>query len=166
MATLAVSLVCWRLARRQSRPFEQVADAAQRLAQGNAAERLPTSDVHELSRLSESLNQMAQELEDRGHTIGRQGHELEAVLASMVEGVLAVDTDERVISINRAAAELVGGNVAELTGRSLQEVIRNADLRRLARASAGQRRVGRRRHRASRRTGPHSCKSAARRCAT
>jgi two-component system phosphate regulon sensor histidine kinase PhoR len=132
IATLAVSLVGWRLARRQSRPFEEVAEAAQRLAQGNEAERLPTSDVQELARLSESLNQLAQELEDRGHTIGRQGHELEAVLASMIEGVLAVDSDERVISINRAAARLVGGNVAELTGRSLQEVIRNADLRRLA----------------------------------
>jgi two-component system phosphate regulon sensor histidine kinase PhoR len=132
VATLAVSLVGWRLARRQSRPFEEVADAAQRLAQGNETERLPTSDVQELARLSDSLNQLAQELEDRGHTIGRQGHELEAVLASMIEGVLAVDSEERVISINRAAARLVGGNVAELTGRSLQEVIRNADLRRLA----------------------------------
>ena len=131
-ATLAVSLVGWRLARRQSRPFEAVADAAQRLAQGNEAERLPTSDVQELARLSESLNQLARELEDRGHTIGRQGHELEAVLASMIEGVLAVDSEERVISINRAAARLIGGNVADLTGRSLQEVIRNADLRRLA----------------------------------
>jgi len=132
VATLAVSLVGWRMARRQSRPFEEVADAAQRLAQGNETERLPTSDVQELARLSESLNQLAQELEDRGHTIGQQGHELEAVLASMIEGVLAVDSDERVISINRAAARLVGGNVAELTGRNLQEVIRNADLRRLA----------------------------------
>jgi two-component system phosphate regulon sensor histidine kinase PhoR len=132
IATLAVSLVGWRLARRQSRPFEEVAEAAQRLAQGNEAERLPTSDVQELARLSESLNQLAQELEDRGHTIGRQGHELEAVLASMIEGVLAVDSEERVISINRAAARLVGGNVPELVGRSLQEVIRNADLRRLA----------------------------------
>ncbi len=131
LATLAVTVACWALARRQSRPFEQVADAAQRLAQGKA-ERVPHSDVHELAQLSDSLNQLAQELEDRGHTIGRQGHELEAVLASMVEGVLAVDSEQRVISINRAAARLVGANVADLTGRNLQEVIRNSDLRRLA----------------------------------
>jgi two-component system phosphate regulon sensor histidine kinase PhoR len=132
VATVAATLVSWRLARRQSRPFEQVAEAAQRLAQGNETERLPKSDVQELARLSESLNHLAQELEDRGHTIGRQGHELETVLASMVEGVLAVDCEERVISINRAAARLIGGQVAELTGRTLQEVIRNAELRRLA----------------------------------
>jgi two-component system phosphate regulon sensor histidine kinase PhoR len=132
VATLAATLVSWRLARRQSRPFEQVAEAAQRLAQGNETERLPKSDVQELARLSESLNHLAQELENRGHTIGRQGHELEAVLASMIEGVLAVDCEERVISINRAAAQLIGGQVGDVVGRSLQEVIRNADLRRLA----------------------------------
>jgi two-component system phosphate regulon sensor histidine kinase PhoR len=138
VAAAGATLVSWRLARRQSRPFEEVAEAAQRLAQGNEAERLPRSDVQELARLSESLNQLAQELEDRGHTIGRQGHELEAVLASTVEGVLAVDSEERVISINRAAARLIGGQVSEVIGRSLQEVVRNADLRRLsAQAVAG-----------------------------
>jgi two-component system phosphate regulon sensor histidine kinase PhoR len=132
VATIAATLVSWRLARLQSRPFEEVAEAAQRLAQGNETERLPKSDVQELARLSESLNHLAEELEERGHTIGRQEHELEAVLASMVEGVLAVDSDERVISINRAAAGLIGGAVSELRGRSLQEVVRNAELRRLA----------------------------------
>jgi two-component system phosphate regulon sensor histidine kinase PhoR len=132
VATLTATLVSWRLARRQSRPFEQVAEAAQRLAQGNETERLPKSDVHELARLSESLNRLAQELEDRGYTIGRQGHEIEAVMASMVEGVLAVDWEERVISINHAAAELIHGQVSDVVGRSLQEVIRNAELRRLA----------------------------------
>jgi two-component system, OmpR family, phosphate regulon sensor histidine kinase PhoR len=131
LATLAVSLACWSMARRQSRPFEQVADAAQRLAQGKGADRLPHSDVQELARLSNSLNQLAQQLEDRGHTIGRQGHELEAILASMIEGVLAVDSEQRVISVNRAAARLVGAEVVDLAGRSLQEVIRNTDLRRL-----------------------------------
>ena len=79
-----------------------------------------------------SLNQMALQLEERTHTIGRKGHEQEAILASMVEGVLAVDSDERVISINRAAAELIGVSAAAALGRNLQEVIRNADLREFA----------------------------------
>ncbi len=48
----------------------------------------------------------------------------------MVEGVLAVDTEERVISLNAAAAALLGTNPDNAKGRGLQEVIRNADLRR------------------------------------
>ncbi len=129
---LAAIGLSWMLARRQACPVEQVSAAAERIARGDVELTLPKSDIHELSRLSDSLKHMANQLEERRHTIGRKGHEQEAVLASMVEGVLAVDSDERVISINRAAAELVGANAAELAGRSLQEVIRNADLRRFA----------------------------------
>ena len=131
IAIAAVGL-SWILARRQARPVEQVSAAAERIARGDIEQALPKSEVHELARLSDSLKHMANQLEERRHTIGRKGHEQEAVLASMIEGVLAVDSEERVISINRAAAELVGANASELAGRSLQEVIRNADLRRFA----------------------------------
>jgi two-component system phosphate regulon sensor histidine kinase PhoR len=89
-------------------------------------------DTDELAALAESLNLLASQLEERGHAIGRKGHEQEAVLASMAEGVLAVDSEERVISLNRAAAALVGGRQTDMRGRNLQEVVRNADLRRFA----------------------------------
>ena len=51
---------------------------------------------------------MADQLEERFGLFSRRGSEQEAVLASMVEGVLAVDPQERVISLNAAAAELLG----------------------------------------------------------
>jgi len=125
-----VAMVALWLARRITRPIEHLAKGAQRYARGDLGEKLPHSDLEdELSDIVESLNQMAGQIEERGHTIGRQGHEQEAVLASMVEGVLAVDSDERVISLNRAAIALVGSNHVALAGRRLQEVIRNGDLR-------------------------------------
>ncbi len=92
--------------------------------------KLPLSDLVELTALAASLNKIATQIEERSLRIGRQGHEQEAVLASMVEGVLAVDSDERIITLNSAAAGFVGGNVADLQGRNLHEVIRNADMRR------------------------------------
>ena len=48
----------------------------------------------------------------------------------MVEGVLAVDNQQRVISLNKASRQLLGIDQVQAQGRSLQEVIRNADLRR------------------------------------
>ncbi len=119
-------------ARRISRPVEQISAAAARVARGDLSVSMPGTYVAELASIGESVQEMAAQLEERGHTIGRQGYEQEAVLASMVEGVLAVDSEERVISLNRAAARLVGANAGDVAGRSLQEVIRNADLRRFA----------------------------------
>jgi len=48
----------------------------------------------------------------------------------MVEGVLALDTHERVLTMNQAAAKLLDFALDESQGRSIQEVVRNTDLQR------------------------------------
>ena len=130
---LAAALtLAWTLSRRVARPVAEIAIAARSLADGELHVRFPAADTDELVGLTDSIRQLAQQVEERSHVIGRKGHEQEAVLASMVEGVLAVDPQERVISLNRAAADLIGSRQADVPGRSLQEVLRNADLRRFA----------------------------------
>lgn len=57
--------------------------------------------------------------------------ELEAVLSSMVEGVIAFDSNERLISLNRAAARLMSLDPRRVIGRPIQEVVRNTDLQKL-----------------------------------
>jgi two-component system, OmpR family, phosphate regulon sensor histidine kinase PhoR len=132
VVALAGCAISWWLAQRIARPVQEISEGARRFAQGELHGKLPVPQTDELALLAESLNQLAGQMEERGHAIGRKGHEQEAVLASMAEGVLAVDSDERVISLNRAAADLIGGKQTDMRGRSLQEVVRNADLRRFA----------------------------------
>ena len=129
---LSCGVIGWWLAQRLAQPVGELSEGARRIARGDLREKLAVPDIDELAALAESLNQLAGQLEERGHAIGRKGHEQEAVLASMAEGVLAVDSDERVISLNRAAATLIGGKQTDMRGRNLQEVVRNADLRRFA----------------------------------
>ncbi len=74
------------------------------------------------------MNQMAKELSERIITISRQKNELEAVFSSMVEGVLAVDSDACIISMNHAAARFFECETKEVQGRSVQEIIRNTEL--------------------------------------
>jgi two-component system phosphate regulon sensor histidine kinase PhoR len=115
---------------RVRQPLELMRRTAERLAREDLAGGLRLPPSTEMSSLAGALDQMADQLEQRIGLFSRQGSEQEAVLASMVEGVLAVDTDERVISLNSAAAALLGTNPDNAKGRGLQEVIRNADLRR------------------------------------
>jgi len=49
----------------------------------------------------------------------------------MVEGVLAVDRDERILTVNEAAVALLGLPAAPSRGRSLLEAVRNTALQRL-----------------------------------
>ena len=50
----------------------------------------------------------------------------------MVEGVLAIDAEDRVIRINQAAARLVNIDAAKAEGRSLPEIVRSTELYQLA----------------------------------
>jgi two-component system phosphate regulon sensor histidine kinase PhoR len=48
----------------------------------------------------------------------------------MREGVLAVDSDERILTFNQAAGSFLGIDLSSAKGHAIQEVIRNADIQR------------------------------------
>ncbi len=118
------------ISRRISSPLEQMKHSAETIAKGEWKEKLPvTSDSIEISTLSDALNQMASQLEERIRTITNQRNESEAVLSSMIEGVLAVDASEKVIRLNKAAAKLLDVEADKSEGRPIEEIVRNSHLR-------------------------------------
>lgn len=131
MIALLISAVSLWVSRRISRPLEELKRGAQRFAHGELGERLPVPHFEEIGGLAETMNQMAAQLDDRIRTITRQNNEQEAILASMREGVVAVDQDERIITINQAAIDLFGITSPPAQGQSLYEIIGNEDLHRV-----------------------------------
>lgn len=67
----------------------------------------------------------------------RDRSELDQVLRGMLEGVLAVDQAQRLISMNPAAAHLLELDPATAMGRRVQEVVRNDALRAIINESMG-----------------------------
>jgi len=120
------------LARRAARPVRELAQAAMQLAAGEFDVPVPVAEAAELAELASSVDGLREQLVERGLTIGRQGTQQEAVLGSMIEGVLAIDARQRIVSINHGAAELLGLDPTKSLRRPLQEVVRNPDLRRFA----------------------------------
>jgi two-component system phosphate regulon sensor histidine kinase PhoR len=106
---------------------------AQKIAEGDFSSRvlLKPSDPLEPALLGEAINEMALQLNQRMETVLNQKNEQEAVFSSMVEGVIAIDTNERILRINQAAYEIldIQGNTVE--GMMVQEVIRNSELQSL-----------------------------------
>ncbi len=122
---ILAALLSLLVSRRITRPIEQIKKWADSIAQGEFQFRPPVTGSEEIGALSEAMHQMAIELHERIDTIVQQRNEIEAVLSSMVEGVIAVDMEERVISMNHAAAKILGLNPSGVRGRSIQEVARN-----------------------------------------
>ena len=122
----------YAIARRAARPVRELSTAAMQLASGKFDAPLPVPEAAELSDLACAIAGLREQLVERGLTIGRQGTQQEAVLGSMIEGVLAIDARQRIVSINHGAAELLGLDPDVVLRRPLQEVVRNPDLRRFA----------------------------------
>jgi two-component system, OmpR family, phosphate regulon sensor histidine kinase PhoR len=116
------------ISERISRPLEDLKRGALRLAGGDLSRRLPAPASDELGSVAEAFNHMAEQLEDRINALIRQGQMQEAVLASMVEGVLAVDADQRLITLNRAAAQLLGVDFVASQDLPIQEVVQDPQL--------------------------------------
>jgi two-component system phosphate regulon sensor histidine kinase PhoR len=96
-----------------------------RLARGEFRFNQPKSRIYEIGNLHNAMKVMVKDLEGRISTITRQRNEIEVILSSMEEGIIAVDKDERIISLNRAAEKIFGVKGTDAQGKSIQEAIRN-----------------------------------------
>ena len=124
-----LALLSLMISRRLSRPLEDLKRGALRFAGGDLNRRLPVPPSDELGSLAEAFNHMAEQLEDRISALISQGQIQEAVLASMVEGVIAVAADQRLITLNRAGARLLGVDYVASQDRNIQEVVQDSQLR-------------------------------------
>jgi len=126
---LLAALLSLFVSRRISQPLERIRQGAERFAAGDFSSRLRAAGSSEIGSLAETMNEMASQLEERLQTLSNERNQREAVLSSMVEGVLAVDTEGHIISLNKAAAQFFHVFQPETaTGRSLEEVFRNVKL--------------------------------------
>ncbi|MGA1617311.1 MAG: ATP-binding protein [Pirellulales bacterium] len=132
IGSLVAILIGWMIAVRVARPARELARTARRVADGEAGVRMPGAEVAEFATIAAAVAVLRDQLVERGLTIGRQDTQQEAVLDSMIEGVLAVDVRQRIVGLNQAAANLLKLDIDAVIRRPLQEVIRNPDLRRFA----------------------------------
>jgi two-component system phosphate regulon sensor histidine kinase PhoR len=128
LIALLAAVLSLYVSRRISQPIEKLKEGSEHFARGDLSYRLPETDLEEIGSLAETLNQMAGQLDDRINTILNQRNELEAVLSSMEEGVIAFDVDERIISVNQAAARIFGLKTGDFLNRTVQEAVRNPEL--------------------------------------
>jgi two-component system phosphate regulon sensor histidine kinase PhoR len=131
-ALLIAFIVTFFVARNISRPLEEMTCSAESYANGDFSQRMlinrKKTASREVAMLAAAMDRMAGQLDEKINTIINQRNQLETVFSSMVEAVIAIDREERIISINDAAARMFDVQQQRSQGRLVQEVIRNVDL--------------------------------------
>lgn len=132
VVVLLAAVVTLLISRNISRPLEEMKKNAEAFAGGDFSQKmLPRqrrSVSLEVMTLASSMDRMAELLDEKIKAIETHRNQLDTVFSSMVESVIAIDLEERIISINKAAARLIGVSRHEAQGKYVQAIIRNLSL--------------------------------------
>ncbi len=132
VTVLFAGLITLLTTRNITKPLEEMTKNAEAFARGDFDQRMvttqhPTASM-EVATLGTAMDNMATLLDDKIHAIETHRNQLETVFSSMNESLIAIDRDERVIAINKAAAKLFGVDRKKAHGRIVQEIVRNVKL--------------------------------------
>jgi len=128
---LAVGLlVSAFLARWLARPLETMGASAMAVTNGNLEARIRGDGPVEVRMLAGALNSMADKLRQQIRSERSARAEIETILASMAEGVVAVDARERVLLMNATAARMLGLAEPIELGAPLWQHVRFPELER------------------------------------
>jgi PAS domain S-box-containing protein len=130
MMLFVSSWVAIYLARGIATPIKALAEASKEIARGNLSHRVTTIAEDELALLADSFNRMTSQLEDnrtsieagsaalreKNLTLEERRDYIETILESLSTGVVSLDENDRVTTMNAAAARML-----RLTGTKARE---------------------------------------------
>jgi len=128
LALAAVAVLGFLFARQVTQPILEMTTAARRMAEGDFSCKISALSSDEIGQLGGALNLMTRRLEDRLAALEEERAKGAAILDSMVEGVLAVDGESRILLINAGACRLFNVSSVGTEGKPFLEVIRNKEM--------------------------------------
>jgi two-component system nitrogen regulation sensor histidine kinase NtrY len=128
-------LTALKIADRLVRPVGQLVAAAGRIEEGDFSARVPIAETEdEIHTLATAFNRMTGRLEEQTGALKAANTQLEtrrafieAVLSSVTAGVIALDSRNRILLINRSAASLLQDGQVDLEGKGLGDISPDLD---------------------------------------
>jgi two-component system nitrogen regulation sensor histidine kinase NtrY len=131
------------LARGITGPIEQLAEGTREVAAGNLSYKVQARADDEIGTLVESFNRMTDDLleskrrleeayldlQDKHTELEDRRRYIETVLEAIATGVVSFDPENRLTTMNRAAARMFGLDGAATHGRPIEEIFASGDLR-------------------------------------
>ena len=110
------------------RPINRMIQVSRRFSEGDFSRRILQSPKDEIGELANTLNKMAQDIEEKIKEVKTQNQKLAAIFNSMIEGVIVVDKEGRIISINPTIEKIFGVSKKDVEEKTFLEAIRNNDI--------------------------------------
>ena len=128
VVSVAIILVAVYFSNYITKPLDELTEAARKIAKGNLQVKIYTRQNDQIGLLADAFNSMAEKLKYNMAVLYARNNELEAILYSMNNGVVAIDEDNKIIFCNQEFKTLVERDEDDITGLPIYHIMRNQML--------------------------------------
>ncbi|HAJ33242.1 MAG TPA: PAS domain-containing sensor histidine kinase [Candidatus Atribacteria bacterium] len=130
--TLAIaSIISLIISLTITRPLQEMTKVSQKISKGDFSKKLKINSQDEVGQLANSLNLMSEELENKIRIISEDKDKMKVILSSIIEGIIAIDKEGRIILFNHALGNMIDYSFDRVLGKFHWEIIRNNQLNEL-----------------------------------
>jgi two-component system, NtrC family, nitrogen regulation sensor histidine kinase NtrY len=115
----ASTWIAFYVARGLTTPIKALAEGAGEIAAGNLKHRVTVLAEDELGILVDAFNEMSARLEANAAELAERRRYIETVLETLPTGVISVDSNDRVTTINDAARSILSRDERDTTGNDI-----------------------------------------------
>ena len=124
----AYLLFMLRLSGRLLYPIRRMAAFTDKVRAGNVSGALLFRADGEIAGLAKNINEMVESLHDKIKKADEEKQKLELVFVGMTNGVMLLDSENRIESVNPSMEKIIGRPHGDAIGRTILEVCHNAEL--------------------------------------
>lgn len=140
LIVFAASWIGFHLAKSITVPIEKLALATKEVSRGNLDVRVEDPASDEIGTLIESFNQMIADLKDSQKNIAQKTaelenrrHYIETILYNITTGVITLDEEGKIVTINPSAREMLGLPRNNQSGLGYQEILKDSRYQEIGR---------------------------------
>lgn len=110
------------------RPIYEITEIAEDISNGKITKSINEDYEDEIGMLARAIKKMTETLNLTINELHDRNAKLEAVLTSIVNGVIAIDNEEKVLLINNAAAKTLAVDTEHAIGKHILELVRSSKM--------------------------------------
>ena len=109
-------------------PIWEMADFTDKIRRGDLSGMVMVRSRDEIGQLANNINEMVAVLQDKIRSANEERWKLRAAFAGMAEGVMVLDGQGRIESLNRGMTEIIDRDYADIVKKTPIEVMRSVEL--------------------------------------
>jgi len=128
IAAIIAILLAIQLSRTTTEPVKKLTKMAKRMAEGELDQEIRVTAKDEVGDLAGAFNQMSARLREMVALLTNERDKMTAVVSTMGDGVIIVDSESRVNMVNKAAEAMFRLSKNESLGNTFIEVVHDHEL--------------------------------------